>query len=52
MQVKAAISARATNWQETRQPSAAARHRGYVPPRAVIVAAQPETIEPALKATV
>jgi len=40
VQVRAAISTRATNWQETRQPSAVARHHGYVPPRAVLVATQ------------
>jgi len=44
VQVRAAISARATNWKETRQPSVAARHHGYVAHRAVIVAAQAETI--------
>jgi len=39
MQVRAAISARATSWQETRQPSVAGRqHAGYVAPRALIVA--------------
>ena len=44
VQVRAAISTRATNWQETRQPSAAARHHGYVPPRAVIVTTHPDNI--------
>jgi len=42
--VKAAISARATNWQESRQPSMAVRHRGYIPPREVIVATQPDNV--------
>jgi len=42
VQVRAAISARASSWQETRQPSMGGRHGGYVAPRAVIVTTQPD----------
>jgi len=42
LQVKAAVSARASSWKESRQPSVAGRHHGYIPPRAVVVTTHPD----------
>jgi len=40
LKVKAAVSARASSWKESRQPSLVGRHHGYAPPHAVVVTAR------------
>jgi len=40
LKVKAAVSARASSWKESHQPSLVGRHHGYAPPHAVVVTAR------------
>jgi len=44
LQVKAAVSARASSWKDSRQPSVAGRHHGYIPPRSVVVTAHQQDV--------